>query len=60
MTYQEAVKAMNAGKTVARKVWGKCYLVKIKGVIIVMVDGRKVIYDGLSHDLSASDWYVIC
>jgi hypothetical protein len=60
MTYQEAVKAMNTGKTVARKVWGKCYLVKIQGEIIVMIDGRKVIYDGLSHDLSASDWYVIC
>ena len=60
MTYQEAVKAMNTGKTVARKVWSSCYLVKIDGQTIVMTNGRKVIYDVLSHDLSASDWYVIC
>jgi len=60
MTYQEAIKNLNKGKTVARKVWGKCYLVKIHEEYIVMIDGRKVIYDPMSHDSSASDWYVIC
>lgn len=60
MTYQEAIKALNTGKTVARKVWGSCYLVKVHGEIVVMVKGRKIIYDPMSHDSSASDWYVIC
>jgi hypothetical protein len=59
MTYQEAIKALNTGKTVARKDWS-CYLVKVQGEIIVMVKGKKVIYDPLSHDTSASDWYVLC
>ena len=60
MTYQEAVIAMNTGKTVARTVWSKCHLLKIQGQLIVMVNGRRVIYDAMSHDVSASDWYVIC
>jgi len=57
MTYQEAIKQLLAGAKVKRPSWN-CHLEKDAKEIIVIVRGKKVIYEPMSHDSSASDWYV--